>query len=38
MVNKYEAHESGMKPVVWVRHDPAQIIGPGSDRKLGTVG
>ena len=49
MSNKNEAHEPGTKPAVWARSEPgmaqfyagqagqAQINGPGSDKKLGTV-
>jgi hypothetical protein len=50
MSNKHEAREPGTKPVVWARSEPARsgsmraraglarISGPGSDKKLGTVG
>jgi hypothetical protein len=45
MSNKHEAREPGTKPVFWARSEPgmaragpARISGPGSDRKLGTVG
>jgi hypothetical protein len=50
MANKHEAREPSTKPVVWARSEPdtarfyagpgrsARISGPGSDRKLGTVG